>query len=464
MSIKPQGDRVEKGTAKWTFLQRIRYSIIPPDNPATKKHGRRRYFRNFLFHFRPRGVPARTLRFNLTWGLGGTAVVLVVLLFVTGVMLKFFYVPTPEKAYGSVLNLLNEVRFGGLVRNIHRWSANGLVFIVFLHLLRVFYTGACAAPRQFNWIIGLVLFAAVILSNFTGYLLPWDQIAYWAITISTAMLDYVPAVGTTLREWILGGSEPGPKTLLNFYAIHTAVLPMLLLSFLPFHFWRIRKANGLVIPRSPGEDPSGIGETVNSVPHLVTREVTMALLVIASVLLFSMLVNAPLAEQANPGLSPNPTKAPWYFMGLQELLMHFHPVFAVFVIPLMVMAFLLCVPYISYDEDTSGVWFCSGKGRNTALIAAVLATVLTIAFVMLNELVLKNAAGATPGIIGNGLLPFAVIVFVCAGFYLLNRRVFKATNNEAVQALFTLLMTAFVTLTVIGVWFRGAGMQLTWAG
>ena len=116
-------------------------------------------------------------------------------------------------------------------------------------------------------------FSAVVLSNFTGYLLPWDQLAYWAITISTSMLDYIPGVGTALKEWILGGPEPGPKTLINFYAIHTAILPILLLFFLPFHFWRIRKAGGLIIPRSPEEDPSIKGDMFDYMPHLIMREV-----------------------------------------------------------------------------------------------------------------------------------------------------------------------------------------------
>ncbi len=156
------------------------------------------------------------------------AVVLTVLLLLTGLLLKFVYVPTPDKAYDSVIYLVNQVPFGQLLRNVHRWGANGLMFVVFLHLLRVFYTGAFTPPRQLNWIIGLALFSAVILSGFTGYLLPWDQIAYWAITISTSMLDYIPGVGAWLKEWLLGGNEPGSQTLINFYAIHTAILPALL--------------------------------------------------------------------------------------------------------------------------------------------------------------------------------------------------------------------------------------------
>ena len=424
----------------------------------------RKYFRNLLLHFRPSEVPERTLRLSLTWGLGGMAVVLVFLLIGTGLMLKFMYEPSPERAYDSILYLKSQVPFGQLVRNIHRWSGNGLIFVTFLHFLRVFYTGAFAPPRQLNWIFGLVLFTAVIFSNFTGYLLPWDQIAYWAITISTSMLDYLPVVGPGIKQWVLGGTEPGPVTLMNFYALHTAILPALLLFVLPFHFWRIRKANGLVIPRSPAEDPGTRGPMVDAMPHLIVREVTTAVVLLAVILLISMFFDAPLADQANPGLSPNPTKAPWYFMGLQELLMHFHPVFAVFVIPLLMVAGLLSIPYLKYQAETAGVWFCSRKGRKMALIAVVVATAATVAAVLLDEFVIGANLAGPPNLISNGLLPFSIILAACAGFYAAMKMGFKATSNEANQALFTLLMTAFVILTVIGVWFRGTGMRLMWAG
>ena len=390
------------------------------------------------------------------------AVVLVFLLLCTGLVLKFVYAPFPDRAYDSIVYLNNQIPFGRLLRNVHRWSANGLLFVVFLHFLRVFYTGVFVAPRQFNWIIGLALFSAVVLSNFTGYLLPWDQISYWAITISTSMLDYIPGVGTGLKEWILGGTEPGPVTLMNFYAIHTAILPALLLFFMSFHFWRIRKNDGLVVPRSYDEDHSVQGEMVEAMPHLIVREVALALVVLAVILLIAMFFDAPLADKANPGLSPNPTKAPWYFMGIQEMLMHFHPVFALLVLPLLLVFGLLSIPYIKYEANTAGIWFRSRKGRKMAAIAAVVATIATVAAVLFDEFVVNVNPVGPPDMINNGLLPFAVILAVCAGFYFLIKKGFDANNNEAIQALFTLLTTAFVVLTVIGIWFRGAGMQLMW--
>ena len=203
---------------------------------------------------------------------------------------------------------------------------------------------------------------------------------------------------------------------------------------------------------------------VNTVPHLVSREIALTLLVLAVILGFSMLFNAPLAEQANPGMSPNPTKAPWYFMGIQEILMHFHPLFAALVIPATLAAGLLYIPYINYDADTQGVWFCSKKGRKLALLAAMAAIVLTIGLVLLDDLVLSANTSSPPTIIRNGLLPFLTMLAIGGGFYALARKAFKANKNEAVQTIFTLVMVSFITLTVIGIWFRGAGMKLVWAG
>jgi quinol-cytochrome oxidoreductase complex cytochrome b subunit len=360
------------------LFQRIRCSIFPGDSRSKKVlEGYRRFFNSLILHFRPRTVQEETLRWTLTWGLGGMAVVLVFLLLATGMLLKFVYQPIPEKAYDSILYLQNEVLFGRLFRNIHHWSANALILVTFLHLLRVFFTGAFHAPRQFNWVIGSGLFLFVLFSNFTGYLLPWDQLAFWAITICTGMLEYMPGIGLWLQGLIQGGPEVGPATLSNFYAIHTAVLPASLLILMPFHFWRIRKAGGLVIPRPTGQDSGARSQSVPAIPHLLLREIVVALVLIASMLVFSMLVDAPLGDKANPGLSPNPTKAPWYFMGIQEMLLHFHPVFALFVIPALMLVALLALPYLDYQVNTAGIWFASEKGRQMAFIAALAALIGT---------------------------------------------------------------------------------------
>ena len=407
-------------------------------------------------------VPQRTLRFSLTWGLGGIAVVLVALQLGTGLLLKFAFEPTPVGAYTSIQSLQTDVPFGQLVRNLHHWSANLLVLIAFLHMLRVFLTGAFQPPRQFNWIIGLMMFGVLLIANFTGYLLPYDQLAYWAVTVSTGMLEYVPVVGSRLQEAIRGGKEIGPATLRIFFAIHTAVVPAILVFLMGFHFWRIRKSGGLVIPRQPEEEPVGDPVRVPALPNLLLREVVTALVLIAGVLMLAVFFNAPLDDPANPGLSPNPTKAPWYFAGLQELLLHLHPTFAVFIIPLLITAALISLPYVNYQTDTRGIWFASRAGRRMAVVAGITALVITPLFIILDESVIWSGAflSATQPLIAQGLIPTVLLTAAVVGLYTVMRRRLSASNNEAIQTVFILLIVALVVMTAVGVWFRGAGMEL----
>jgi quinol-cytochrome oxidoreductase complex cytochrome b subunit len=447
------------------LFQRVRYSIFPGtlQRPAYRERYRS-FFNSLILHFRPRNVQQRTLRFTLTWGLGGMAVVLVCMLFATGLMLKFVYQPVPDRAYESIIHLQNNVLFGQLIRNIHHWSGNILLIIVFLHLSRVFFTGAFHPPRQFNWIIGLVMFLAVLTSNITGYLLPWDQLAFWAITICTGMLEYVPGIGKWLQGLIRGGNDIGPATLSIFFAIHTAIIPACLLVLMPWHFWRVRKAGGLVIPRRPDADEGSEDDKVPTIPNLILREIVVALVLIAAIMAISVIFNAPLEAKANPGLSPNPTKAPWYFAGIQELLLHFHPLFALFILPVFMLIALVSIPYLNYQTDTAGVWFASHRGRRMTVVAALTAVIITPIGIIADEFVIDFAAWipGLPSVFSNGILP---AVFVLAGiivFYWLVKKKYVATNNESIQSVFVLLVVAFIILTITGIWFRGKGMMLIW--
>ena len=452
-------------TDRFNIFQRIWYSIFPGTHQKPDDRQRyRRLFNSLALHFRPRAVPERTLQFSLTWGLGGMAVVLVAVLFASGLMMKLVYQPVPDRAYASIIYLQNTVVFGQLIRNLHHWSGNALLLIVFLHLLRVFFSGAFHAPRQFNWIIGLLMFLLVLGSNFSGYLLPWDQLAYWAITICTGMLEYIPVIGDGLQKVVRGGLDIGPATLSNFYAIHTAVIPACLLFLMPFHFWRVRKAGGLVIPRTPQEDPGDRGESVAVIPNLIMREVVVALVVVAVLMIGSIAFNAPLEAKANPGLSPNPTKAPWYFAGIQELLLHFHPLVAVLAIPLIVLTALLFLPYLRYEADTAGVWFCSYRGRQMALVAAVVSLIVTPLGIIADEYIVDFAAWlpSIPPVFSNGIIPAALALACITGFYWLMKKKYTATGNEALQSVFILLLVAFIILTITCIWFRGSGMALMW--
>ena len=392
------------------------------------------------------------------------AAVLIFLQIGTGLLLKFVYVPTPLGAYKSILVLSHSVMFGRLLRNIHHWGANFLVLIIFLHMLRVFFTGAFHPPRQFTWVVGLGLFSLVLTANFTGYLLPYDQLAYWAVTVSTGMLEYIPVAGGLLQEIIRGGNEIGPATLNIFFAIHTAVVPMGLIILMAFHFWRIRKAGGLVIPKAPGEEIEERPNRVPTMPNLLLRELVVTVVIIAVVMLVSVSFDAPLGNSANPGLSPNPTKAPWYFAGLQELLLHLHPVFAVFIIPLVLGVALMGIPYMKYDTDAAGVWFVSVKGRRITLIAAVIVIIAAPMGILADEFLIDFVARlhGVPAIIGNGVIPFALIFLGCAGFYILIKHRYSATTSEVVQAIFVLILFVFLIFTITGIWFRGPGMKLTW--
>ena len=267
--------------------------------------------------------------------------------------------------------------FGALVRGVHYWSANLLVLVMLAHVARVFLTGGYHGPRQFNWVIGCGLLLGGARHNFTGYLLPWDQLAYWAVTISTAMLEYVPLVGEALQRVARGGPEIGTQTLVSFYALHTTIVPVVLMALMGFHFWRVRKAGGVVEPpAAPGGAESEEAKRL-FLPDLLLRELVQALVIAAVVVVLAALIGAPLGERANPGMSTNPAKAPWYFVGFQELLIHLHPTFAVLVIPLLAGVGFLLLPYLSSDDEPAGRWFLSATGRRTATLAAAAALVAT---------------------------------------------------------------------------------------
>jgi len=432
--------------------------------PRTERERKRVVLNHLVLHMRPVRVPERTIAFQHTFGLGGMAATLVGLLILTGVLLMFVYEPSPERAYRSIEVLRRDVRFGGLVRNVHHWSANLLVFITFLHLLRTFFTGAFHGARQFNWVIGVLLLLVVLAANFTGYLLPWDQLSYWAITIVTGMLGYVPVIGEGLTRLARGGADIGDATLINFYTFHTTVIPVTILGLMAFHFWRVRKAGGVVVPFAYGEEPAEKPETVLFVPSLLAREFVTCLVLVAGVMVLAVVLDAGLGEAANPGMSPNPAKAPWYFLGLQELLLHFHPTWAVVILPGLALLGLLAIPYLRYDEPMEGTWFVSEAGRSLALAGALAAAALTPLWVLLDEYVLDWSGwlgGLPPGLSG-GLVPAMVALGLTWGVIRLAGRQYGGNRQETLQAAFAFLATALVILTVVGVWFRGEGMALRW--
>jgi quinol-cytochrome oxidoreductase complex cytochrome b subunit len=316
---------------------------------------------------------------------------------VTGVYLMFVYTPSVGSAYGDMQRLKTGVGFGQLIRNIHRWAAHLMVLVVGLHLVRVFYAGAYKKPREFNWVIGVMLLLLTLAFSFTGYLLPWDQLSYWAVTVGTNLVQYIPLAGGKLQDLLIGGPQVGQSTLLRFYALHVAVLPMLLVLMLTVHIWRVRK-DGFAVQRSsegsfseeaterpvpaaaPGAEPMAqaapelyggrvrllgvvdresvteaarpVDDTVFTWPHLLVRHVVVALGTAAIVLGLAVAYSAPLRGLANPNLTPEPAKAPWYFAGLQELLSRFDPLVAGILVPAGAVLVFVLLPYIDRNPDT----------------------------------------------------------------------------------------------------------------
>lgn len=164
----------------------------------------------------------------------------------------FYYVPSTTQAYDRMLDLRGSVAFGTFLRNMHRWGAHGMVAIVFLHMCRASFTGSYKRPREFNWVLGVVLFLLTLFSSFTGYLLPWDQLAFWAITVGTTIAAYAPLVGSKIQYLMLGDTTVGQEALLRFYVLHVVVLPMVMTLMIAVHFWRIRKDGGLSRPPGSG--------------------------------------------------------------------------------------------------------------------------------------------------------------------------------------------------------------------
>jgi quinol-cytochrome oxidoreductase complex cytochrome b subunit len=202
-------------------------------------------FNSLALHIHPVKVRERAIRFSYTFYLGTITFSLFVVLVVTGVLLMLYYQPAIPNAYQNMKDLQYVVSEGMFLRNMHRWAAHLMVIVVFLHMLRVFYKGAYRQPREFNWVIGVFLLLLTLLLSYTGYLLPYDQLSYWAVTVGANIVKYVPVVGKEIRFLLLGGNDIGEYTLVRFYVLHCVVLPLAMSFLIGLHFWRIRKDGGL---------------------------------------------------------------------------------------------------------------------------------------------------------------------------------------------------------------------------
>jgi quinol-cytochrome oxidoreductase complex cytochrome b subunit len=243
MTLPGPGDlvRIVKESSLWRSLFRQPY-------PTTSRTRALAVMNNVFLHLHPVRVKKHAVRYTYTFCLGGVSFFLFLVLTVTGVYLMFFYVPSVTRAYQDILSIENSVAFGAFVRNMHRWGAHLMVLTVFLHMIRVFYHGAYKPPREFNWVIGVVLLFTTLWLSFTGYLLPWDQIAFWAITVGSGMASYGPLVSDEATFLLLGGVLVDQGTLIRFYVMHVIAFPLIAAILMVVHFWRIRKDGGISGP------------------------------------------------------------------------------------------------------------------------------------------------------------------------------------------------------------------------
>lgn len=397
-------------------------------NPGSDKEAGDAIVKNLMLHWFPNKVSKRSLAWNYSFYLGTISFVLFMILVVTGVVLMFLYVPSVERAYSSVKDLEYVVSFGWLLRGLHRICAHLMVAVVFLHMVRVFLTGAykngsaVGANRPLNWIIGVVLLLVTLLLSFTGYLLPWDQLAYWAITVGTNIASAAPVVGKWIRFFLLGGNEIDQNALIRFYVLHVFFLPMVVLLLFSWHMWRVRKDGGLAVvdneflkQRAEKVEPvktktySLLGitrgttvhvqntmtdeerDSVPSTPNLTRRIwlVTLATFIVS--VLLTIVFRAPLETPANPAVTPNPAKAPWYFLWLQEIVTDTTIKLGAFTIngaliggillPGVLVVLAMWWPYRDRSGvDSVGVWFSPERKRQNTifLLICLLIIIFTI--------------------------------------------------------------------------------------
>ena len=265
---KAGGDAVDSTPEAPSLTGEIRDSILRIPNVDTSRNRVRAVAHTIWLHLHPAKLPRHAVRLGYTWGAGGLSFLLFLVTVATGVVLMFVYRPTPEHAWLDMKFLDFDVPFGMHLRNLHRWGAHLMVLFVWAHMLRVFLTGAYKAPRQFNWVVGVFLLTLTLLLSFTGYLLPWDQLSMWAVTVGTNMAAATPMLGhegpgaallgvtadNDARAALLGSSAVGGAALLRFYILHCVALPLALALALILHFWRVRRDGGI---STPGKNTAG---------------------------------------------------------------------------------------------------------------------------------------------------------------------------------------------------------------
>lgn len=258
------GSKLQEFFEKKVYPSQVWQSVFRHGRPINNRNRSLAVLSNVFLHLHPVRLPRYAAQYSFTWGLGGISFLLFLVETVTGILLMFYYHPAANLAYSDIKSLEFDVPFGMFLRNMHRWGGHLMVLTVWFHMFRVFMTGSYKKPREFNWGIGVILLTMTLFLSFTGYLLPWDQLAMWAITVGTNMAGAVPFAGNEgpfgqllgmridndFRFILLGGTMVGPPTLLRFYVLHCIGVPFVMSFFLAVHFWRVRKDGGISGPQS----------------------------------------------------------------------------------------------------------------------------------------------------------------------------------------------------------------------
>lgn len=301
------------------------------DPPVEKPNPRYKVHVNAFFaHIRPKYYEKSSTKFSHTFALGYLSFYMFVLETITGVILMVFYTPSDRRAYEDIVEIMAAIPYGQLMRDLHRVGAELMVLIVVLHMTRVFLTGSFKPPaRSFTWLTGVVLLILTFALSFSGYLLPWDQLAYWAVTIGTSMAKSVPPkeiVGYFSNLIMRGGDTINQNGLLRFYLMHVFALPAITLILISVHYYRVARSHGISLPAGEEESPDpavrkAAKERIDYLPELFTRELLWAAITTFLVTVYSAWVfHAPLQEHSNPLHTPLHTTAPWYFLWIQGLL------------------------------------------------------------------------------------------------------------------------------------------------
>ncbi len=339
-----------------------------------KRTKKQRMRPSFFHHLHPPTIPAPQARFRYTLGAGGLSVYLLGVVSITGILEMFYYIPTPDLAGNSIQTITFLVPFGDIMRNLHFWSAQLLVIAALVHLLRVVFTGAYAPPRRFNYLLGMVLFVFILFLNFTGYILRWDEGVRWALVTGANLIKFIPLIGDSLYILVMGGSQPGVATLIRFYTLHIFALMVLLVIIAVWHIFRVRRDGGIAAPPPKTRDNQ---QRITRF-ELVKREVLAIILSTIVLLILAMLFPAPLAAaMSESNLQVNHTKAPWFFLWIQQLLHYGDPFWMGVFIPGCVFLIFLLLPYLPPNAQPYelGGWL-PRHARKAQLIAACLFLVI----------------------------------------------------------------------------------------